>query len=270
VLAALTSVLITGCSGGQGLTSPPDSASCGTCHPTQYAAWSESAHARSGRSDAFIERLPEVEATLGSDAVARCIGCHQPDHAPEHTIAYVSCHGSVGNIETRDRLLRVDLTVRLAGVLPGVGNTEAHGTLASTWLRSSELCGTCHEVTGPGPFVEPTFSEFQTSPAAAAGKVCVDCHDPHRLRIDEAFVAAAVTSTLVEGRLTVVNTGAGHSIPTGATFARDVWIEVAGVRVMTLEPPLAAGQARSALVPRKGDGLFREGDVAVRYARVAP
>jgi hypothetical protein len=44
-------------------------------------------------------------------------------------------------------------------------------------IRTSTFCGTCHDVTLSNGFrLEEAFSEYRTSPAAAEGTTCQDCH----------------------------------------------------------------------------------------------
>jgi len=132
-----------------------------------------------------------------------------------------------------------------------------HRSRRSGLLRSPELCGTCHEVTGPELFVEPTLSEYLASGVTMS---CVDCHMPrHKNQTSHRFVGldppwgapeAAHTQAADEARallaaalairgrrdddrctIEVTNIGAGHDVPTGATFLRAIWLET------TLETP---------------------------------
>ncbi len=209
---SILSILLAGCGAGHAAPTTGPASACASCHEALHADWADSAHARSGQSPEFQHLLAQADAQWGAGAAAQCVGCHQPDDVPGEAITCVSCH-----------------------------QTELD-------LRDPELCGRCHEVNGPGGFVEPTLTEFLASPQAKQGVVCVDCHDPHRLGIDEATVAFALTVHLTGERLIVANTGAAHSVPTGATFFREIWIELEGRRVMTLDPPLEAGTSRETTV----------------------
>ena len=57
---------------------------------------------------------------------------------------------------------------------------NAHPTLQSKFLLSSELCGTCHRFGHPvsGLAIQDTYDEWKRSPYAAEGKRCQDCHMP--------------------------------------------------------------------------------------------
>lgn len=309
-----------------------DGASCGSCHETHYEEWSESSHAQSARSPLLEAMLPDVEASWGAFARQTCEGCHAPEHGDDEGIGCVSCHAAVGNQSPRDGELRVDLTVPLAGPLEDATPTEAHTSRPSGFLASPQLCGTCHELTGPNLVEEPTLTEHLASPQAAMGIGCMDCHMPdtdsralseggpvratrsHRfVGFDPPWGADAATAdahaartrqllddaldlsvTPVEGGvdITVHNVGAGHAVPTGATFLRDLWVdvevdgEVAEARVIELgdqpmqgDTPVAlltqadrvevhslpAGDSRSVFVPLEGPV-----DVVLRGRAVRP
>jgi len=227
-----------------------DAESCGMCHEAERDAWSASAHATSGTSPVFEALLDEVGRTWGDVAVDSCIGCHQPGHGGDVGIGCVSCHAATGNTGERDGRLRVDLEIPLAGP-SGAGSNGAHATRQTGFLTSASLCGTCHEVTGPSLLEEPTLSEYRESEFAATGTTCATCHMPageHRfVGIDPAWdgdhearqraiddartlmaeaVALDVTRDGDEAVITVTNVGAGHAVPTGAAFLRDLWIDV--------------------------------------------
>ena len=120
-------------------------------------------------------------------------------------------------------------------------------------LRGSDACAACHQTTLPGgeehPFID-TLGEWAASPYAEAGITCADCHmkrvsgivggsryatfASHGMTrdLDPAELARALTvevglrsTKLVRGAdlratATVMNTGAGHAVPTGMPGAR--------------------------------------------------
>jgi len=123
-------------------------------------------------------------------------------------------------------------------------------------LGESVTCAACHQLTWPGTEEQPlydTYREWQGSAWAQAGVGCQDCHMPlmagpvsgerfaahrsHRIHgsADDATLARAVTvqlgtlpARLQRGselpiRIQVMNTGAGHHLPTGNPHA---WVEV--------------------------------------------
>ena len=152
----------------------PDS--CQSCHPMQQAEWRTARHSQPADSPVFVALLPEVEQAWGPGARARCMSCHEPGHGGEASIGCMTCHSAVGNRAPRDGALVVDVTVPIAGPF---GDTMApHPTRSGELLTSPVLCGTCHEVTGPNLFDEPTLTDFLASPAGQQGETCASCHMP--------------------------------------------------------------------------------------------
>ena len=162
----------------QGVTSDARAESCASCHTTQADAWSGSRHAKSQGSPVFQALLPKVAAAWGDAARVRCVSCHSPKHGGDEGIGCVSCHAASGNAGEGDGKLLVDLTAPVSGPFDDATATPAHGSRRYDLLESPVLCGTCHQVTGPGLLNEPTLTEFRASPAAADGRTCASCHMP--------------------------------------------------------------------------------------------
>lgn len=244
----------------------PSSEACGQCHVTEYAAWAESPHGQSSASPVFRALVTEVRESWGEAAADRCEGCHAPGHDGSESVGCVSCHMAIGNRATRDGQLVVALEGAIASPhRPSPSSPPPHPTRPGDFLASSTLCGTCHEVTGPGHFVEHTYTEFLASPEAAAGQTCQSCHMPrdtsgratHRLasvtppygadpatltrrRADtRALLSSGLSLTLEPTAsglsLSLTNVAGGHHIPTGATLIRELWVEVHPTR--PTDPP---------------------------------
>jgi hypothetical protein len=169
-------VVFAACSSGSGGPQETTAEACGACHVDQYDTWSQSRHATSTDSPVFEALLPHVERAWGSFARERCVACHSPGHGGDETIGCASCHAAIGNTAERDGALVVDVDIPIAG--PFGGTAAPHATRPGELLSSSVLCGTCHEVTGPELFVEPTLTHYRASPAAEMGIGCADCHMP--------------------------------------------------------------------------------------------
>ncbi|TNF26760.1 MAG: hypothetical protein EP329_20635 [Deltaproteobacteria bacterium] len=254
----------------------PSSESCGACHTREYAAWSESPHGRSSDSPVFRALVAEVRTTWGDATAKRCEGCHAPGHDGSDRIGCVTCHQALGNRGARDALLIVDPSAPIAAPHPPTGPTP-HATRPGSFLASAELCATCHVLTGPEHFVESTWDEFLASPAAAAGLTCQSCHLPRsdgradhglvsvtppwgrgepllteRREAAAALVGAALDLTLAQTDDGVVvrlaNARGGHSVPTGATLVRELWVEVRG-------PHAAVARALSVVATMTADGV---------------
>lgn len=281
-LAALP-LILAGCL-GPSLPLGTRAQDCGGCHADQHAAWSSSPHANSARSPVFEAMLGPVEKAWGSAARARCVACHSPGYGGDEAIGCVTCHAAVGNRQEGNGALVVDLDAPLAGPSSGEGvERPAHRSGPRGFLTSASLCGTCHEVHGPGLLVEPTLTEFRAS-AFVGDDSCIGCHggdssQDHRLAgldppwgasPEEAKRAAEASRALLERalklevardasglfvRLTNVNTG--HAVPTGVASLRDLWIDV----------ELTDQEGRQVVVERVlelGARLTREGqDVAL-------
>ncbi|MBL9039116.1 MAG: hypothetical protein JNG84_11410 [Archangium sp.] len=212
----LVAICFAGCGAAPTFTT---SQSCGTCHAPQRAEWETSAHARSDRTPAFIALLPRVDAEWGASARARCEGCHAPGHGDTHAIGCASCHLATGNRGTANGALEV----RLDAPVSTVRSVNApHATTQRGFLQASELCGTCHDVRGPGLLDEPTFTEFQaTNPPV--GTTCISCHvsSGHGFEVSD-----GLTLERTELAVQVRNDGARHRIPTGMAAMRDIWVDV--------------------------------------------
>ncbi len=243
--------LTAGCEHGSGdAVVPTRAATCGECHSAQYQAWEQSSHALGG-SPVFHALTAEVARAWGKSAADACTSCHQPGHGDDAGIGCVACHGAVGNRGESDGRLVVDLTRPIAAADCDTPN-PAHDTRCSELLTSESLCGTCHEVTGPNLFVEPTLTQFRDSIAPALGLTCAGCHmDGHRfigldppwgasqeVRAEAAqrsrdLLAEAVTLRVrVEGdqvRITAVSTCVGHNVPTGVAMLRRLQVTVVAV-----------------------------------------
>lgn len=266
-LAAL--VLFTGCAPLEA-PAPPEAAPgvtasrCGACHSEQHEAWSSSRHGNSGSSPIFAAMLPVVAERCGTWARDRCVACHQPGHTTDAVVTCISCHAATGN---RGGDGSVILQEGLIVGSPGAATDGPHAVRESELLAAPDLCGSCHELTGPGLFVEPTHSEYRASWAAEDGVSCADCHMPDRepgpvaegstnvrprrdhsfigfdppwgADADEAERAANATRSLLASALELelrlvgdalevrlTNRGAGHNVPTGASWMRDLWVDV--------------------------------------------
>lgn len=102
---------------------------CKACHPSAYAAWRASPHARA------LESLPER-----SRGDARCLGCHAPD--VEDGLAGVSCeacHGP-GRIYSARHVMRDPELARAVGLLdPGEKTCLACHTESTPSLERFEF-----------------------------------------------------------------------------------------------------------------------------------
>jgi hypothetical protein len=265
--ALLVALLATGCgSSSQETPRHTDAAACGSCHATEYAAWSASRLAVSGTSPVFTALAASVARNWGDEAKRQCVTCHQPGFGGDHGIGCVACHSATGNLATRDGLLTIDAEGPVNGPFADPVPTPAHDSRVYGLLESPQLCGTCHEVTGPRIFHETTLAEYDVSKAATRGGGCASCHmlpvepgpialgetktrprsdhsfvgvdPPWGASADEAAKEASRTLTLLRSGLGLVATRsgagidvqianlAGHAVPTGIAVLRGIWVDV--------------------------------------------
>lgn len=238
-------------------------ADCAACHADHAARFATSSHARATESALFTA----LRARADGPTAAFCDRCHAPHEAPgERGVGCVTCHQAAGARGlSNGQIVRGDSAV-VYGRGASTVRTIAHDSRASGYVTGGELCGTCHEVDGPGALVETPFTEWSQGPARALAVTCIDCHmgrtpgradgfdtapatatSPARRRSDHGFVgpdhadapallgqSAAMTLDApvisAEGALvfalTIANRNPGHALPSGARFAREVWVEV--------------------------------------------
>ncbi len=168
-------------------------ATCGECHPTHYAEWRESMHAYAAHSPVFDAMALRAYRDSAGEIGTFCTGCHTPlgtlDGEPGTTTAEVRSERSLESVTCTVCHQAVDHT----GIVGNTGlilDPEApiqaphsdadsmdHESVQSAQLVDPTLCGSCHDVFKfPGLLVEQAFTEYQTSPSAAAGNTCQDCH----------------------------------------------------------------------------------------------
>jgi hypothetical protein len=224
---------------------------CNACHGAIHDQWSESGHARASTSPAWIASA----AALGNPARCQeChlpllnqraeiprgpgAGAMAPNPAWEPSIALegvtcAACHVR-GDAIVGPRALDDDAV--------------PHKVVANDALRGAEACAYCHQLSLPGgeehPFLD-TVGEWERSSFGQAKIPCQDCHMPrvsgpiagsryaafasHRGLGDRepSAIARAVTvqarvqkarferGDTVRATAVIMNTGAGHAVPTG-------------------------------------------------------
>ena len=219
-----------------------DPASCGACHPLQYAQWRTSLHAVAF-SPGFAGQLIEGELSHPAQILG-CQTCHAPlseqqphdaglepnaDFDPALRAAGIVCASCHVRAHRR-------LGPPRRGELPARVEPVAHGGFEEReeYLQS-RFCAECHQFFDDagvnGKPLENTFAEWRQSPQAAAGRHCQDCHMPDRAHLwrgihDPEIVRAAVDVALVprdvsghtlQADLVVANRDVGHAFPSYIT-----------------------------------------------------
>lgn len=220
-------------------------ADCGSCHPTQYADWRTTVHARA-YSPGLAGQLVEWEERR-YETVRACLTCHAP--LSEQSAMLPGRTGELVRNASYERELRDRGLVCAAchvrrwrrygppkrdGSPDSSPRPAAHGGVTRTpFFEDSRFCYGCHQFEGSGPNGKPlqnTFREWQNSRFAAEGVSCQGCHMPERRHLwrgihDSDMVRSGVTIEWIEppaeppGQvgLRITNTGTGHHFPTYVT-----------------------------------------------------
>lgn len=221
---------------------------CNGCHYAAHDAWIHSRHAQAWSSPTF-----QAAVQAAGDSTV-CIQCHLPLAAQHDKVAAGYTDGDLTRPLWSPNPA-FDLSLRGEGVtcaachirdgviLGSHASTNApHPVQVSTELGQGEFCATCHQLTWPGadrPFYD-TWGEWKASAWASANVSCSDCHmapesgtplpgsngtlPSHRFSADpqraisvllKTAAASAQRGQALAVDVTVQNTGAGHSFPTG-------------------------------------------------------
>ena len=188
---------------------------CGECHPKHFDEWSVSPHAYAQLSPVFNAFHGSIVLLTNGTFGDFCIRCHtpvgmnlrEPSFMPNELrnitsregITCVVCHRvayDFGKISGRLAFIEGNIFDPVFG--PS-NSTILDETIASKSLQDAEdapagqkvhgevitydaitkpaFCGQCHDVTLGNTFrLEEAFSEYKSSPAAARGVTCQDCH----------------------------------------------------------------------------------------------
>jgi len=238
---------------------------CAGCHSAALTAWESSGHARSATSPLYRARVKVASQNTQADIPPFCAGCHTPigllggqirtrwswfgqesyplGEAAQSGVQCSVCHAITDLTGQADSAYVLD-PVRLNFTDVTTATADLHATaLGSDLYTQPEFCAACHEANSPvnGLPVMTTFSEWQASPFnsgdPATTLTCQGCHFADgrhgELRLDDLLTVATVDLALeadsddgLTAQVTVVNSGAGHSLPTGATELQQMWLEI--------------------------------------------
>ena len=194
----------------------PAAVTCAACHPRHYKEWSISQHSYAQLSPVYQSLSNKINELASGSNGDFCFRCHSPvganlgesqfmsnlDRHPtsREGITCVVCHridqrynkasgrlalvegglttpiyGPDGNEELAAVLKNSDFKVQPDPEKPG---RKIHNESKQfTGLSDPVFCGACHDVTLFNGFrLEEAYSEYRTSPAAARGETCQDCH----------------------------------------------------------------------------------------------
>lgn len=190
-----------------------DPATCGECHPSQFADWSTTLHSRA-MSPGLMGQLVEMEAG-DREGQAACLRCHAPlgEQADSVMVFLADMAGLPGAGNTFPEAAiaafeRASDSLHGRGVicaachmrefkiygpprspeLPPIpeGLKLPHdGWEARTEFEDSEFCASCHQfdpddLAVNGKLLENTYEEWKASRFAREGTTCQSCHMPGR------------------------------------------------------------------------------------------
>ncbi len=273
---------------------------CNGCHWAAHDSWQGTAHAHAWSDPVYQAAL----ASAGGSTV--CRSCHLPVATQHDQIAagYIADDVTRPRLQANPgfdvTLMSEGVTCIACHVRDGTvlgtqtSDRAPHPVVASAELQSSEMCATCHQLSWPEgdrPFYD-TYGEWKGSAYAEAGVQCQDCHMAPAAGAAQPGQGAVVAShgspttiqralttmislpnasvtrgQLVDVGVSVINTGAGHSVPTGNPFKtwtiEVVLVDAAG---KDLAPPHKTAFARTveAMSPWKTTADDRLGVGATR------
>lgn len=129
---------------------------CRQCHPSEFAAWSNTSHAQASFDPIFQVSLQQVKQP------AECFACHTTGYdtnTGQFILAGVTCEACHGPYRPE------------------------HPEDSMVIVASAGMCGSCHS---------GTLFEWQTSRHGQVGVTCIDCHEVH----SQQTRAAAATNAL--------------------------------------------------------------------------
>ncbi|MHC4597705.1 MAG: multiheme c-type cytochrome [Planctomycetota bacterium] len=161
------------------------SRNCRICHPTQYATWSNSMHAKTAVESAFSGLIPGTpKKTLES-----CMGCHAPtflvtgdndfkDEITREGITCDFCHTVTGVVPGRTRNeFEIQVGSKKFGPIKDPESEGDRSFSFSSLHTKSWFCAGCHQLTSEnGTPILNTYAEWSESPYAERGVRCQDCH----------------------------------------------------------------------------------------------
>lgn len=177
----------------------PSAKQCAVCHPSQYEQWSRSMHHYAQHSPVFeafnltlIERTggtigtfcsrchTQIGTALGEDGSVRNVN---RTRISMEGVSCIVCHRRGEAHYKSNSRAPLDFGTITEGCVYGPfedsqsAEAGSHESVANPYIRTSQFCGECHDVTSPGGVrLEEAFSEWQNSPAARENITCQECH----------------------------------------------------------------------------------------------
>jgi hypothetical protein len=161
-----------------------------SCHSQFINQWQQSLHAQALSDPLFQAKLAEGNTATGGAIGPFCLKCHGPvatmtgqlgttdkKSAAAQAMPCSFCHQAVGASAPTNN---VSLLIDPSGIYRAqiATPTAPHPVAVSPFHATSQICGSCHNVSHPGNGlpIEATYTEWQNSPQGKAGITCQDCH----------------------------------------------------------------------------------------------
>ena len=217
---------------------------CNACHYEAHESWAASAHSSAASAGNVFDAAER-------SGIPACLNCHLPIAVQQPSIASY-LESDVNHVTTSPNpnfdatLFGEGVTCAACHIREGRVITSTaienspHPTTISPQLNSSEVCAACHQLSWEGadkPLYD-TYGEWKRSGYSAADIQCQDCHmrsgqllngtishntDAPSARAISVLIDLSTTELQRGGppihiAVTIQNTGAGHSFPTGSPF----------------------------------------------------
>ena len=195
-----------------------DAESCKDCHPKHYAEWSASMHAYALEDPVFAAMNARGQEETNGELGDFCVSCHAPMavregafadghfenleqiEKPLRGVTCYFCHNAVDVERDHDGgltfanaalVLANDQTMRAGLREPEAVRPWAHDVAYSERHenrspKSSELCGTCHDIVTPaGVHLERTYQEYLSTFISKPGDGFNSCQTCHMKGLDD-------------------------------------------------------------------------------------
>ena len=242
-----------------------DPGTCRPCHPQHYAEWQSSMHAYAAEDPVFLAMNARGQRDTDGALGDFCVQCHAPlavelglttdgtnlDTVPAHLkgVTCAFCHQITAIEGAHNNPLRRAQDGVMRGGIKSPQPTSAHASAYSALLdradlRSSALCGSCHDVVLPNGFhLERTYAEWQSSifnsDDPLQRNTCNDCHMPGR------------PAPIADTRDAPARRHHDHSMP-GVDVAVTPFFDVEGQRRQILRELSTLLVAELCVIPRSG------------------
>ena len=226
------------------------SGSCAACHSDIFEQWTHDPH----RSGITSQKL--LKEWSAHNSTPECQNCHLPLFGQQPMVSPTFVSGDptqpipIPNPNFKPNLYVESVGCASCHIRDGkiVGQTSTsapHTIVHSNSLSQSIACHSCHQGQ-PAGYADPiynTYAEWESSSFAKAGVQCQDCHMSNiptttslvgtvtqanhgmSLSIRQALRVEWVDAPTIIQRgilanfnVTIINSGAGHAIPTGSPF----------------------------------------------------